>query len=74
MKITDSAKTDSARKEIMNVSALSRDGNTLVVMGKIFGAMPMTAGLTPEGARAGLKLLTPGLVVFLLTFLFRKSA
>ena len=65
--------TDAAKKELMNVSALTRDGNTLVIKGKIFGAMPMTARLTPEEARAGLKLLNMQLVLFLLTFLFRSS-
>ena len=65
--------TDASKKELMNVSALSRDGNSLVIKGKIFGTMPMSARLTPEEARAGLKLLTPRLVLFLLTFLFRSS-
>ena len=66
--------TDATKKELMNVASLDRDGNSLVIKGKIFGAMPMSARLTPEEARAGLKLLTPKLVWFLLTFLFRKSA
>jgi hypothetical protein len=66
--------TDATKKELMNVSSLARDGNTLLLKGKIFGAMPMTARLTPEEARAGLKLLSPRLVWFLLTFLFRSSA
>jgi hypothetical protein len=65
--------TDSTRRELMTVSALTRDGNTLVIKGKIFGAMPMTARVTPEEARAGLKLLDFKLVGFLLTFLFRSS-
>lgn len=64
---------DGARKELMNVSAIERDGDMLVVKGKIFGTMPMTAKLSPEEARRALKMLTPGLVWFLLTFLFRRS-
>ncbi|NTI78482.1 hypothetical protein [Rhizobium rhizogenes] len=64
---------DNARKELMNVSALDRDGNFLVVKGKIFGTMPMTAKLSPEEARNALKMLTPSLVWFLLTFLFRRT-
>lgn len=65
---------DAAKKELMNVSAIERDGDLLVVKGKIFGTMPMTAKLSPEEARKALKMLTPGLVWFLLTFLFRRSA
>ena len=65
---------DGAKKELMNVSAIERDGNMLVVKGKIFGTMPMTAKLSPQEARNALRMLTPRLVWFLLTFLFRKSA
>lgn len=61
------------RTELMEVSALDRTGNELVIKGKVFGSMPMTARLTPEQAREGLKLLTPRMVLFLLTFLFRSS-
>lgn len=64
---------DATNKELMNVSAIEQDGDALVIRGKIFGAMPMTARLTPEEARAALKLLSPKLVLFLLTLLFRKS-
>jgi hypothetical protein len=64
---------DGSKKELMNVSAIERDGDMLVVKGKIFGTMPMTAKLSPEEARKALRMLTPGLVWFLLTFLFRRS-
>ena len=64
---------DGSRKELMAVSAVSRDGNDLVIKARIFGTMPVTAKLSPEEARAGLKLLTPRLVLFLITFLFRRS-
>lgn len=64
---------DATNKEMMSVSAIERDGDALVIKGKIFGAMPMAAKLTPEQARAGLKLLTPGTILFLLTLLFRKT-
>jgi hypothetical protein len=40
--------------------------------GKVFGSMPMTAKLTPQEGRNALKLLNFKLVLFLLTFLFRK--
>ncbi|HXE15598.1 MAG TPA: hypothetical protein VN632_00100 [Stellaceae bacterium] len=62
------------KTELVDVSAVERDGDTLVLRGKIFGTMPMTARLTPEEARKAFKLLNVGLVLFLLTFMFRKSA
>jgi len=65
---------DGAKKELMTVSAIDRDGNLLVIKGKIFGTMPMTAKLSPEEARNALRLLSPKLVWFLLTFLLRRSA
>ena len=58
---------------LMEISALERKGNNLVVKGKVFGSMPMTAMLRPEEARKGLKLLGFKLVLFMLTFLFRSS-
>jgi len=60
--------------ELMRVESIERDGNRLVIRGKVFGAMPMSARLEPEEARKGLKLLNARLVLFLLTFLFRRSA
>ena len=58
--------------EVMQVSSLERDGNKLVIKGKVFGSMPITAKLTPQEGRNGLKLLNFRLAAFLLTFLFRK--
>ena len=60
--------------ELMAVSKIERDGNALAVKGKIYGAMPLTAKLYPEDIRGFIKLLTPGLVWFLLTMLFRGSS
>lgn len=60
--------------ELMVVSAIERDGDALVVKGKVFGAMPISARLTPEEARAALKLMTPRLIVFLLTLPFRRGS
>ena len=65
---------DGQQKELMTVRALERDGDALVIKGKIFGAMPMSARLYPEEARAALKMLTPGVILFLITFLFRPAA
>ncbi|QZH75251.1 MAG: hypothetical protein JY451_01045 [Erythrobacter sp.] len=59
--------------ELMNVREIVRDGNDLVIRGKIFGAMPMVARLKPEEARAALKLLDAKTIFFLLTLLFRKG-
>ena len=59
--------------ELMNVSAIERDGNDLVIKGKVFGAMPMTAKLKPAEARAGLKMLNLKLILFLLTLPFRRA-
>jgi hypothetical protein len=61
------------KSELMNVSAIERDGNDLVIKGKVFGAMPMAARLTPEQARAALKLVNLKLIFFALTLPFRKS-
>ena len=66
--------TDGAGNEPMTTMAVERDGSHLVVKGRIFGTMPMTARISPEEARQGLKLLSGSLVWFLLTFLFRSSA
>ncbi len=57
----------------MTVSKIERKGDDLILKGKVFGTMPMTARLTPAEARAALKLLTPKLIFFLLTLPFRKG-
>ncbi|MGC1523696.1 MAG: hypothetical protein WA803_19300 [Steroidobacteraceae bacterium] len=59
--------------ELLAVTSLARDGNSLLIKGKVFGAMPMNARLNPQAARAALKLLTPRLILFLLTLPFRRS-
>jgi len=58
--------------ELMQVTSLEREDDKLVMKGKVFGSMPMTAKLTPQEARNALKLLNFRLVVFLATFLFRR--
>jgi len=64
---------DANDQELMQVRDITRDGNTLIVRGKIFGAMPMAAKVRPSEARAALKLLDLRTVLFLLTILFRKD-
>lgn len=61
------------KSELMEISKIERKGNDLVLKGKVYGAMPMTAVLTPEEAKKFTKLLSFKLVFFLLTMPFRKS-
>ena len=61
------------KSELMRVTKVERQGDNLVLKGKVFGTMPMSATLTPGQARAFLKLLTPRLAWFLLTLPFRKG-
>lgn len=59
-------------KEMIAISAIERDGADLVLRGKIFGTMPMTARIRPEEARQGLKLLDVRTLLFLLSLPFRR--
>ena len=61
------------KSELMQVNKIERKGDDLVLKGKVYGTMPMTATLSPEEARAFLKLLTPKLAIFILTLPFRKT-
>ena len=58
--------------ELLQITSLEAEDGKLVMKGKVFGSMPLTAKLTGTEARNALKLLNLKLVVFLLTFLFRK--
>ena len=60
------------RNELMDIDAIRREGDNLIVSGKIMGSMPMKAVLRPSDARQGLKLLDLKTILFLLTFLFRR--
>jgi len=64
---------DMNKSELMAISELERDGNDLVIRGKIYGAMPMSARVRPEEVRNLLKLLTPKIIWFALTMPFRSS-
>ncbi len=64
---------DAQDKELMTVRKIEREGDALIIRGKIFGAMPMVAKLTPAEARAALRLLDWRTILFLLTILFRKG-
>jgi hypothetical protein len=61
-------------REMMNITSLERDGTQLVIRGKIFGAMPLTAKLRPEEVRAAFKLLNLRTALFLLTLIFRRKS
>jgi hypothetical protein len=60
--------------DLMQVNAIERDGSLLVIKGKIMGAMPMTAKLSPAEFRKGFGLLNIRLLLFLLSFPFRRGA
>ena len=63
---------DANDKELMAIRKISGEEGNLVIRGKIFGAMPMVAKLTPAEARAALKLVDFRTFLFLLTMLFRR--
>ena len=62
------------KSELMDVASIERDGNDLVIKGKVFGAMPMAARLRPEEARKALKLVDLKTALFIAGMIFRKSA
>ena len=59
-------------KVLMTISSIEPDGGNLIVKGKIFGAMPISAKLRPEEARAALGMMTWKTRLFLLTLVFRR--
>jgi len=63
---------DANNSELMMVREFARDGDALVIRGKIFGAMPMVAKVTPAEARAALKMLNFKTIVFIISLLFRR--
>jgi hypothetical protein len=59
-------------KELIAISAIERDGAELVLRGKIFGTLPMSARVTPEEARRGLRLLGWRTAIFVLSLPWRR--
>jgi len=59
--------------ELMCITAVQRDGNALLIKGKIMGTMPMKAHIRPEEIRRLVKLLSFRTLLFLLTLPFRRS-
>ncbi len=64
---------DANEGELMQVRSVVREGNSLVIRGKIFGAMPMVAKVTPAEARAALKLLDFKTIMFIVSMMFRRG-
>ena len=60
------------KSELMEVKSIERDGDDLVIKGKVFGAMPMTARLRPAEAKKALKLIDLKTALFILTMPFRR--
>ncbi len=60
-------------RELMDIHALEREGDALLVKGKGFGTLPMVVKLGPGEARAGLRLLGWRRLLFLLTLPFRRD-
>jgi len=65
---------DAQGKELMTIRKLDFEDGNIVIRGKIFGAMPIVAKLTPAEARTGLKLLGFRGALKLLPFILRRSA
>lgn len=59
-------------REMIVVTAIERQGGELVVKGKIFGTMPMTAKLRPAEVRKAWRLLSFRTLLFVLTLPFRR--
>jgi len=62
----------SDKSELMNVTKIERQGDDLVIKGKVFGTMPMSARLKPEEAKKALGLVDWKLAMFILSLPFRK--
>jgi len=60
-------------REMIAISSIERDGRELVLRGKIFGTMPMTARVRPEEARQALKLLSWRTLLFAISLPFRRG-
>jgi len=58
---------------MMTISAIERDGADLIIKGKIFGAMPLSARVRPAEARKIFGLLGWRKLLFLMTLPFRRG-
>lgn len=64
--------TNPDNSTLMEIGALRREGNSLVISGTILESMPIMCVLTPREARSLFKLLNFKTFIFLTTFLFRR--
>lgn len=64
---------DSNKSELMAISGLEREGDDLVIKGKIYGAMPMKVTLSPEELRKIGGLISARLIFFVISMFFRRS-
>lgn len=60
-------------RELMDISEIVREGDALLLRGRIFGSMPVTAKLTPKEMRAALKLLNFRKMIFVVSLFFRRG-
>jgi len=63
----------SDNSELMNITAIRKDGANLVIHGTIMGAMPIRAVVKPAEARRALGLLTPSTFFTALMLMVRGS-
>jgi hypothetical protein len=61
------------KTELIDIGAVARHPDGLLIEGRIMGAMPMKAVLRPEELRRGFRFLTPAIMWTLITMLFRRS-
>ena len=63
----------SDRSKLMEIEQFSRSGNALEFRGKIMGAMPVVAVVTPSQLRKLIVTLGIGLILFGISMLFRRD-
>lgn len=63
------------RSELIDIAEVTPEADgTIVISGRIMGAMPMKAVLRPDQLRAGFRLISLRLVLALVAMLFRRSS
>lgn len=63
----------SDQRELITVTRIEPQDRGLIIKGKVFGTMPLSATLTPAELRQGVKLLGARGILFLLRMLLRRS-
>jgi hypothetical protein len=61
------------KSELIEIQSVEPHGDGLIIHGRIMGAMPMKAVLTPVQLRAGFKFLSFPLVFRLIAMLFTRA-